>query len=106
MPSCSAASTFLGLGRHLGPTAAVKDRDRRGARSERRPGRVHGRAAAADNDDRARQNGLLAEVDPLEEERGRDDARQAVAGHAELAAAKMRPWPGRWRCTSPPDRPG
>ncbi len=79
---------LLDLSRHLGPAAAVQDGDRGRARTERRPCRVHGGAAAADDHDRPTQDRLLAEVDLLEEEGRRHDARQPVARHAELSAAR------------------
>ena len=79
---------LLLLGRHVGPAAAVGDRDRRGAAAEGGAGGVHRRAPAADHHHGAREPGMLAEVDLLEEEGRGDHAGQAVAGHAEPAALR------------------
>ena len=83
---------LLGLSWHLGPTAPIQHGHRRRSGSERGAGRVHGRAAAADHDNGALQDRLLAQVDLLEEQRGRHHARQPVTRYAELPAPRR---PGR-----------
>ena len=82
---------LLDLGRHLGPAAAVDDGDRRGTAAPGRPRGVHRRAAAADDHGRTAQPRLLAEVDPLEEERGRDHARRRRRRGRRAAGSSRRP---------------
>ena len=79
---------LLGLGRHLGEAAAIDDGHRAGAAPEGGPCRVHRGAATADDDDRSAEPRVLGEVDLLEEDRGRDDARELVSGHAKPAALR------------------
>ena len=77
---------LLGLSRHLREPAPVKDRHGLRPAPKRGPGRIHGRAATAHDDDRTRQARVLAEVDLLEEDRSRDDAAELVARHTEASA--------------------
>ena len=74
---------LLDLGRHLRATAPIDDGDRGSAAAPGRSRGIHRGAAAADDHGRTVQARLLAEVDPLEEERGRDDPRGVVTGDAE-----------------------
>ena len=74
---------LLDLRRHLRSTTSIDDRDRGGAAPPGRPRRVHRGAPATDDDGRTAQSRLLAEVDLLEEERGRHDPGCVVAGDSE-----------------------
>ena len=88
MPSARAASTssaWAGISANPRRYRTVTDL---GAAAQGGPRGVHRRAAATDDDDRAGQPWLLAQVDLLEEDRGRDDAAGPVAGHAEPPALR------------------
>ena len=77
---------LLGLGGHVAAPPAIDDGHGGRAAPACRPRRVHRGAAAADDDDVARQSGRLAEVDLLEEPGCRDDPAQLVAGDPEASA--------------------
>ncbi len=79
---------LLLLGRHLRPPAPIDDRHRRRATPPCRSRGVHRRAPATDHDGRAGQAGRLAEIDPLQEQRRRDDPGASSPGHAEPPALR------------------
>ena len=79
---------LLDLGRHLVAAPSIDDRNRRRAAPPGGARRVHRRAPSADDHGRAGEAWLLAEVDPLEEEGRRDDARGIVTGDAEAATLR------------------